>query len=136
MRDSASPGHLLAAALEATEFAERLPNRMNKVLDALAEGRFTFNVEGIDESELMRVFQKLANRLAAGAVVAACLLSAAIFASARVGPKLFGYPAITPALLFAGALGTIWLIVGMRRSDLPQRKLPKRGRHTRSSSFN
>jgi predicted unusual protein kinase regulating ubiquinone biosynthesis (AarF/ABC1/UbiB family) len=128
MRESASPGHLLAAALEATEFAERLPNRLNKVLDALAEGRFTFNVEGIDESELMRGFQKLANRLATGAVVAACLLSGAIFANSHVGPKLFSYPAMTVILLLVGALGTMWLIVGMRRSDLPQRRLRKNGR--------
>ena len=49
MLQSASPANLLSAAMEAKEFAEKLPGRVNKVMDALAEGQLTLNVQGIDE---------------------------------------------------------------------------------------
>jgi len=60
---SASPVNLLSAAMDAKEFAEKLPSRVNKVMDALAEGQLTLNVKGIDDKELMRGIQKLANRV-------------------------------------------------------------------------
>ena len=47
-------------------------------MDALAEGQLTLNVQGIDEKELMRGIQKLANRLTAGVVVAAMVIGAAL----------------------------------------------------------
>ena len=64
---AASPGQrACAAAMEAKEFAERLPGRVNKVMDALAEGELTLNIQGIDEQDIMRGVQKLANRVTAG----------------------------------------------------------------------
>lgn len=121
MRRSISPRQLLGTALEATEFAERLPERMNKVLDALAEGRLTLNVEGLDESELMRGVQKLANRGASGIVVAALLLAAGLFSSSR-GASLGGYPAITLVLLGLAVLFALFFVVSTKRHDLPQRR--------------
>ena len=67
---SASAGQPPARRLDAKEFAERLPGRVNKVMDALAEGQLTLNIQGIDERELMRGIQKLANRVTAAVVVA------------------------------------------------------------------
>jgi len=55
MLQGASPGNIMAAAIDAKEFAEKLPGRINKVMDALAEGQLTLNVQGIDEKELMRI---------------------------------------------------------------------------------
>ncbi len=122
MLEAASPGRMLAGALDAKQFLENLPNRLNKVIDALAEGSFTVNVEGVDEAELMRGVQKLANRGATGVVIAALVLAAAIFASAKVGPRVWGYPLPTIVLLALALLASIWLVVGIVRSDLPQRK--------------
>ncbi|HEY4609495.1 MAG TPA: AarF/UbiB family protein, partial [Ilumatobacteraceae bacterium] len=45
MLRSASPAGLLAAAMDTKEFVERLPSRVNKVMDALAEGQLTLNIE-------------------------------------------------------------------------------------------
>ena len=46
MLQSASPANLLAAAMDAKEFVERLPGRVNKVMDALAEGQLTLEHPG------------------------------------------------------------------------------------------
>lgn len=122
MREGASPRHLLGAALEGAEFAEHLPRRLNKVLDALAEGRFNIQVDGLDEAELMRGIQKLANRGAAGVVVAALLLAAGLFAGAHAGPAWWGFSSISTVMLGIAAAVGAWLAVSMRRSDLPQRR--------------
>ncbi len=119
---SASPASLVSAALDAKEFAEQLPGRMNKVLDALASGTFTLNVEGVDESEIVRGVQKLANRGAAGIVIAALVLSAGLFGTSSRGPRLLGESAFTVVFLGLAALIALWVIVGTIRSDLPQRR--------------
>lgn len=124
MLHAASPTGLVNAALDAKEFTEQLPGRMNKVLDALAEGKFTVNVEGVDEAELMRGAQKLANRGASGVVVAALVLSAAIFSVSSGGPRLFGESAFTVVLLALAFLVATFLLLATIRSDLPQRKRP------------
>jgi ubiquinone biosynthesis protein len=121
MLDAASPAHLLTAMLDGKAFIERLPGRMNKVLDALAEGRFTLNVQGVDEAELMRVGQKLANRLATGVVIAALLLTAGLFdRGGGHASSVWGYPVLTVVFLLLGAAATLWMLVGILRSDLPQ----------------
>ena len=133
MLKAASPSRLLAGFLDATEFAEQLPSRMNRVLDSLANGNFTLNVEGVDEAELMRGVQKLANRAATGVFIAACVLAAAIFAVARRGPTAAGYPVVTLVLLGVAVLAGLWLVLGVVRSDLPQHPRPRRSRRSSGS---
>lgn len=125
MMRAASPSQVVSAVLEGTEFAEQLPGRMNEVLDALSSGRFTLNVAGLDEKELMRGVQKLANRGATGVVVAALVLAAAVFSVSSGGPRLFGESAFTIVLLGLAFAMALWLLVGIIRSDLPQHRRPR-----------
>ncbi len=120
MLRSASPGNLLASAMEVKEFAEKFPGRVNKVMDALAEGQLTLNVQGIDEKELMRGIQKLANRVTTGVVVAALVIGAALIMPIDVKPKLLGYPALALALFLLAALAAGWLLISIVLSDVPQ----------------
>lgn len=120
MLQSASPPNLMAAAIDAKEFAEKLPARINKVMDALAEGQLTLNVQGIDDKELMRGVQKLANRLTTGMVVAALVIAAALIMRIDVEPKLFGYPALAIVLFALAATAAAWLLISIALSDLPQ----------------
>lgn len=117
-----SPANVMAAAMEAKEFAEQLPGRVNDLLDALAAGNLTLNVEGIDERDIMRSFQKLANRVTAGTVVAALIIGAALIARVDTSPKLFGYPALATVLFAIAAVGALGLLVSIVLSDLPQRR--------------
>jgi ubiquinone biosynthesis protein len=126
MLQSASPGNVMAAAIDAKEFAEKLPGRINKVMDALAEGQLTLNVQGIDEKELMRGIQKLANRLTAGVVVAALVIGAALIMRVNARPRLFGYPAIAIVLFSLAAAAAGWLLVSIALSDLPQHRRRRR----------
>ena len=52
---SLAPSNLFSAALDAKEFAEKLPRRINRVMDALAEGQLTLNVQGIDTLGISKI---------------------------------------------------------------------------------
>ena len=122
MLGSASPANLLSAAMDAKEFAQKLPGRVNKVMDALAEGQMTLNVRGIDETELMRGIQKLANRLTAGLVVAALIIGAAMLMRIETSAQLFGYPTVAIVCFMAAACAGVWLFLNSVLYDLPQRR--------------
>jgi predicted unusual protein kinase regulating ubiquinone biosynthesis (AarF/ABC1/UbiB family) len=126
LAQAATPGNLMAAAMEAKEFAERFPGRVNKVMDALAEGELKLTVQGIDEQNLMRGIQKLANRVAAGMVIASLVIGAALIMRVQTRSQLFGYPAIAIVLFLMAAGAAGWLLISILVSDLPQRR-GKRG---------
>jgi len=124
---SVTPGNVMAAAMEAKEFAERLPGRVNQLLDALASGQMTLNIQGIDERDIMRSVQKLANRVTAGIVVASLVIGAALIMRIDTSAKLFGYPALAIVMFLIAAAAGLWLLVSISLSDLPQRRRRSRG---------
>ena len=126
MLQGASPANLLSAAMDAKEFVERLPGRVNKVMDALAEGQLTLNIQGIDEKELMRGVQKLANRVTTGLIIAALIIGAAMLMRIDTKSKLFGYPSIAIVCFMAAVLAGVWLILSSMMHDLPQRRRRRR----------
>ena len=122
MLEAASPTKVMRSALEATAFAEALPARMNKVLESLAEGKLTLNLEGLDEAAIMRGAQKMSNRMATGVLIASFVLAAALFSNGRSGTTVWGYPVLTIVFLGLALVIAIWLGVGVIRGDLPQRR--------------
>jgi predicted unusual protein kinase regulating ubiquinone biosynthesis (AarF/ABC1/UbiB family) len=131
MLDSARPAKVLRSALDAAAFAEELPNRLNKVLESLSEGRFTLRLEGLDEASMIRGAQKMANRVVAGVMIAAFVVAAALFSSSPRGATVWGYPLLTVVFLGLAVLTGGWVAVGMLRRDLPQPRQPSRIGSTR-----
>jgi predicted unusual protein kinase regulating ubiquinone biosynthesis (AarF/ABC1/UbiB family) len=121
MLEAASPVHVMRSSLDAAAFAEALPGRMDKVLESLAEGKLTLNLEGLDEPALMRGAQKLANRLAAGVMIASFVVAASLFSRDGGRQTIWGYPFLTIFFLALAAVVGIWLVVALFRRDLPQR---------------
>ncbi len=78
MRKAVTSGGVIAAVLEAKEFAEKLPGRVNRVLDALAASELKLKVEISDHGEILDGLQKIANRISLGLVVAALILAGAL----------------------------------------------------------
>lgn len=119
---AASPGNVFSAAMQAKELAERLPGQVGQLMDSLAEGQFTIHLKGIDEENLMRGVQKLANRVAAAVVVAALVIGAALIMRIETDAQLLGYPAVAMVLFLLAALGGLFLLGSILLSDLPQRR--------------
>jgi ubiquinone biosynthesis protein len=114
-----SPGSMLSAAMEAKEFAEKLPGRVNSVLDTLSNGEVSLNIKGFNEHEFMRGMQKLANRVTAGLVITGLVVGAAMLMRIQTSARLFGYPALAiVCFLVAAAAGLALLLtifIGDRR---------------------
>jgi ubiquinone biosynthesis protein len=75
-----SPAAVLSSMLEAKEFVEALPSRVNRAFDAIGEGHFELRIRAFDEDEFLRGLHKLANVIAAGLVLAAMILASAFLA--------------------------------------------------------
>ncbi|HYE77889.1 MAG TPA: AarF/UbiB family protein, partial [bacterium] len=71
MLKSLSPGRVVANLVEMNEFVQKLPQRLNRVLDNVAEGKVTMNVQVSEELWLTEGLQKVANRVTVGLILAA-----------------------------------------------------------------
>ena len=78
MKKTVTSGSVLATVLEAKEFAEKLPGRVNRVLDALAASELKLKVEVIDDGAIIEGLQKVANRITHGLILAAMIVAAAM----------------------------------------------------------
>jgi len=108
LRKSATTG-MFSAVLEAKEFAERLPSRVNRVLDALATSELKLKVEMIDEGAVMDGLQKVANRITLGLILAALIVGAAMIMRVETSFRLFGYPGLAMILFLIAGTGGLWL---------------------------
>ena len=102
-------GGVMSALVEAREFAEQLPSRVNRVMEALAHGELSIKVHAFDEADMLRNLTKIANRLAMGLVIAALLLGAAIMTKT--------YPRIALGCFALAAVCGIALMVSIVLSD-------------------
>jgi len=124
MRQSASPGNLLASLLEAREFVGKLPERVNRVLDLVSSNSLRVRVDAIDERELISGLQKIANRIALGLFLAALIVSAALLAQVPTSFRIFGYPGLAMIFFLTAAAGGGALAGSIVLSDRKQSEKP------------
>ena len=122
LRKSTSSGGMFSAVLEAKEFAERLPGRVNRVLDALATSELKLKVEMIDEGAVMDGLQKVANRITLGLILAALIVGAAMIMRIETSFRLFGYPGLAMILFLLAGTGGIWLAFQIITTDRASRR--------------
>jgi len=107
---SMSPGNLLSGVVEVKEFAEKLPIRVNRILDAIGNNELKIKVDAIDEKVVLDGLQKVANRITMGLVVAALIVGAAMLMRVETNFKILGYPGLAMIFfLLAAAAGLILL---------------------------
>lgn len=100
---SASPGHIFSGLIEIKDLAERLPVRVNRILDRLANNEIELKVNAIDEKSLMTGFQKIANRITLGLVLAALIVGAAMLMNVPTSFRILGYPGLAIIFFLAAA---------------------------------
>jgi ubiquinone biosynthesis protein len=115
-------GGLLRAAMETREFLEELPGRANRLLDRLDEGQLTLRVDAIDEKELLRGVEKLANRVTTGLILAAIIIGAAMTMRVETDSTIFGYPSISIVFFVAAVLGGFALVLATLVGDRRRRR--------------
>jgi predicted unusual protein kinase regulating ubiquinone biosynthesis (AarF/ABC1/UbiB family) len=117
MRHTVSSGGVFSAVLEAKEFAEKLPGRVNRVLDALAASELKLKVEVIDDGAIIEGLQKVANRIAHGVILASMIIAAAMVMRVDTSFRILGYSGFAMILFALAGIGTAYLAVQVLRHD-------------------
>jgi predicted unusual protein kinase regulating ubiquinone biosynthesis (AarF/ABC1/UbiB family) len=105
---SLSPSSLMAGAVDVKEFAEKLPLRVNRILDEIGNNNLRIKVDAIDEKVVLDGLQKIANRITLGLVVAALIVGAALLMRVETAFRIWGYPGLAMILfLLAAAAGLV-----------------------------
>jgi ubiquinone biosynthesis protein len=119
---SIAPGNLLSNVVELKEFAEKLPTRLNKILDTIGNNNLKLDVNAIDEKVLLDGLQKVANRITLGLVVAALIVGAAMLMRVETSFRIFGYPGLAMILFILAAAAGVLLIGSIMFYDEKPRK--------------
>jgi ubiquinone biosynthesis protein len=112
-----SPSHLVGTVIEVKDFVERLPGRINEILDRVAKNDLKVTVDAIDETSLIMAFEKIANRITLGLVLAALIVGAALLMRVETSFRLFGYPGLAILCFLAAAGGGFALMVAILMND-------------------
>jgi ubiquinone biosynthesis protein len=121
MRRTVTTSAAFTSLLEAKSFVERLPGRVNRILDALVNHELKVRVELIDEGALMEGLQKVANRITLGLVLAAMIVGAAMLMRVDTSFRILGYPGLAMLFFMAAACGAGWLALVILRNDTTRR---------------
>ena len=116
---SLSPGNLFSGMLELKDLVQRLPARLNKILDAISNNELKVTVDAIDERTLIDGFQKVANRITVGLILAALIVGAALLMRVDTTFRIWGYPGLAIIFFLAAAGGGIALLINILFYDKP-----------------
>ncbi len=122
MDKDASPARLLSSLLEMKEFVTGLPSRLNSVMDAITNHELEVNIKANDAALVMEGFQKVANRIATGLVLAALIVGASLLMQVRTTFMVWGYPGLAMLCFLGAAAGGLWLVLSIAFQDRKTRK--------------
>lgn len=91
MRKNATPGSAFSSLMEMKDFAVGLPIRLNKIMDALTNHELEVKVKAVDATLVMEGFQKIANRITMGIVLAALIMGASLLMQIQTSFRILGY---------------------------------------------
>lgn len=117
MLQELKPDNFFAQALEAKKLTEKLPERLNTITEKLANNEFEIKIDAIDEQRLTDGFQKVANRISIGLIIAALIIGAALLMRIPSTFTLFGYPGLAMILFSIAAVIGLWLVLKMMLKD-------------------
>jgi len=122
LMQSIAPANLIGGVVELKEFAEKLPGRVNKILDAVGDNEFKINVDAIDEKIVLEGLQKVANRISLGLILAALIVGAAMLMRVETSFKILGYPGFAMIFFLLAAIAGVALAFTIVSTDVKARK--------------
>ncbi len=117
MNKGATQGSVLSSLLEVKGFLVGLPNRLNKIMDAVANHELEMKVRALDAPLVMEGLQKIANRVTSGLILAALIVGAALLMRVDTPFKVLGYPGLAILCFIAATTGGCWLLINIFVQD-------------------
>ena len=122
MIKDATQGSILGSALELKGFLSSLPTRLNQIFDAVTNSELEVRVKSVDAKMVVEGIEKIANRIAAGIVLAALIIGAALLMRVDTDFRVFGYPGLAMVFFLAAGAGGFWLVISTFIHDHKSRK--------------
>jgi len=126
MWKQASPSKMLGTMLELKDFVGGLPSRLSKVLDTLANPELELKIKNSDTQQLMDGFQKVANRITTGLILAALIVGASLLMQVNTSFRILGYPGFAMLCFLFAAAGGAWLVLSTLFKDHRDKKRTRR----------
>lgn len=118
---SIAPGNILGGIVELKEFAEKLPGRVNRLLDAVGNNDLKIKVDAIDEKIVLEGLQKVANRITLGLILAALIVGAAMLMRVETSFRILGYPGFPLVFFLIAAIAGMALVGSILVYDIKPR---------------
>jgi predicted unusual protein kinase regulating ubiquinone biosynthesis (AarF/ABC1/UbiB family) len=126
MKSVLTPGKAFSSLLEAKQFVGSLPSRLNKIFDAVGNAELNVKIKPVETQFLLDCFQKIANRITTGLILAALIVGAALLMQVNTSFKLFGYPGLAILCFLAAALGGVGLVINIFWQDHKTKRRDRR----------
>lgn len=126
MQKQTTQGSFLSSILEMRDFVSGLPVRLNKIMDVVGNSELEVKVRVTDAGLLMAGLQKIANRIAAGVILAALIIGASLLMQVQTAFRLWGYPGLAILCFLAAAAGGFWLLIEIFIQDKKDKKKSSR----------
>lgn len=104
-----APEEMFSLLLESKNLVEHLPSRINKITENLANNKFKIAIDAIDEKSFTGGFQKVANRITLGLIIASMIIGAAMLMNIPSVFTIFGYPGLAIIFFLLAAIGGLAL---------------------------
>ncbi|MUP47489.1 AarF/ABC1/UbiB kinase family protein [Gramella sp. BOM4] len=103
------PENFFSTLIESKHFLERMPERLNAISENMANNEFKIKIDAIDEKRVTDGFQKVANRITLGLIIAAMIVGASMLMQVPSDFTIFGYPGLAMLFFLLAAAGAIVL---------------------------
>ena len=121
LNKDATSGSFMKSMLELKDFAAGLPMRLNKIMDALGNHELEVKVKATDANLFMEGFQKIANRITTGIVLAALIIGASLMMRIETSSfMLMGYPGLAILTFLGAGAGGVYLLISIFIQDQKQ----------------
>lgn len=117
LRDGMSPGRILSGILDGRELLAKLPGDLRRLLERLSDGNWSLELKPHGVDDIVAGLRQAANRVAAGLVLAALIVGAALMMRVETDFAVLGYPGIAMAFFLAAATGGTFLLWSIFRQD-------------------
>ena len=91
--------------------------RSREILDVVGNSELEVNVKTPDARHLLNGFEKIANRVTTGIILAAMIVGAALMMRINSSFQIFGYPGIAMLCFLIALGGSGWLVLGILWKD-------------------
>ncbi len=110
LKKQASQGTMINSLIDFKNLFTHLPERLNRILDAVANSELEVKIKTVDTPLLVEGFQKVANRITAGVILGSLILGASLLMRIQTSFVLFGYPGLAILCFLGAAAGGLWLL--------------------------